>query len=213
MHPQLRPFTRQLFLDFCAIFSPEWPLIFFVVMIHQVIWPSPGTLTEAPQTRVPGLPIRDCARGCNNCVHTRAQMSAIDVTKKILFERLYLVPGMRTFAPWVNCPYAQLRLFTPQLFLDFCAIFFPEWPLNFWVIPIHQVISRYPPPNPVFYQNICNCLHLYQKEDHSKIWEIYATLPGAPQISSYVPILKLLFEICDRADLRFRAIHVVKLKS
>ena len=44
MHPQLRPFTRQLFLDFCAIFSPEWPLILFVIMIHQVSWPSPGTL-------------------------------------------------------------------------------------------------------------------------------------------------------------------------
>jgi len=48
---------------------------------------------------VPGLPIRDCARGCNNCVHTRVQMSAIDVTKKKLFERLYLVPGMGTFGP------------------------------------------------------------------------------------------------------------------
>jgi len=44
MHPQLRLFTLQLFLDFCAIFFPEWPLIFLVVTIHQVIWPSPGTL-------------------------------------------------------------------------------------------------------------------------------------------------------------------------
>jgi len=56
--------------------------------------------------RVPGLHIRDCAKGCNNCVHARAQMSAIDVTKMILFERLYLVLGMGTFEPWVNCPYA-----------------------------------------------------------------------------------------------------------
>jgi len=56
--------------------------------------------------RVPWFPIRDCARGCNNCVHTRPLMSAIDVTKKLLFERLYLVPGMGTFGPWVNCPYA-----------------------------------------------------------------------------------------------------------
>jgi len=39
--------------------------------------------------RVPGLPIRDCARGCNNCVYTRAQMSAIDVTKKKFLKRLY----------------------------------------------------------------------------------------------------------------------------
>ena len=39
--------------------------------------------------RVPGLPIRDCARGCDNCVHTRPQMSAIGVTEKTFFERLY----------------------------------------------------------------------------------------------------------------------------
>ena len=60
-----------------------------------------GSATECvrPVWRVPGLPIRDCARGCNNCVHTRAQMSAIDVIKKILFERLYLVSEMGTFEP------------------------------------------------------------------------------------------------------------------
>jgi len=44
MHPQPRPFTFQLFLDFCAIFFPEWPLNFFVIAIHQVMWPSPGIL-------------------------------------------------------------------------------------------------------------------------------------------------------------------------
>ena len=30
-YPQLRLFTLQLFLDFRAIFSPEWPLIFLVI--------------------------------------------------------------------------------------------------------------------------------------------------------------------------------------
>jgi len=40
MHPQLRPFTRQLFLDFCAIFFPEWPLFFFC---HH---DSPSNLAE-----------------------------------------------------------------------------------------------------------------------------------------------------------------------
>ena len=44
MHPQLRLFTLQLFLDSRAIFFPEWPLIFLIITIHQVIWPSPGTL-------------------------------------------------------------------------------------------------------------------------------------------------------------------------
>jgi len=44
MHPQPWPFNLQLFLDFRAIVFPEWPLIFVVITIHQVIWPSPGTL-------------------------------------------------------------------------------------------------------------------------------------------------------------------------
>jgi len=29
-------------------FFPEWPLIFLVISIHQVIWPSPGTLATSP---------------------------------------------------------------------------------------------------------------------------------------------------------------------
>ena len=44
VHPQPRPFTLLLFLDFRAIFFPEWPLICWIITIHQVIWPSPGTL-------------------------------------------------------------------------------------------------------------------------------------------------------------------------
>jgi len=49
--------------------------------------------------RVPGLPIRDCARGCDNRAHTRPQLSAIDMTEKTFFERMYLVPEMGTFGP------------------------------------------------------------------------------------------------------------------
>jgi len=75
--------------------------------------------------RVPGLTIRDCARGCNNREHTRTQLSAIDVTAKVFFERLYLVLGLSPFEPRVNCAYAP----TPpplahQLFFDFRAIIF-----------------------------------------------------------------------------------------
>ena len=33
-------------------------------------------------------------------------MSAIDVTVKLFFERLYLVPGLHEIAPQVHCPYA-----------------------------------------------------------------------------------------------------------
>jgi len=40
-------------------------------------------------TRVPGLPIRDCARGCNNRAQMCAQLCATDVTARTFFERLY----------------------------------------------------------------------------------------------------------------------------
>jgi len=60
--------------------------------------------------RVPGLPIRDCARGCNNRGQSRPMMSAIEVTAKLFFDRLYLVLGLHKIAPWVNCPYAPTSL-------------------------------------------------------------------------------------------------------
>jgi len=85
--------------------------------------PSPPQPLAA--LRVPGLPIRDCARGCNNCVHTRSQMCAIDMTEKILFERLYLVPGMSTFGPSVKCPCAPttLTVHTTTISRFLCNVF------------------------------------------------------------------------------------------
>jgi len=86
-----------------------------------------------PGPRVTGLPIRDCARGCNNCVHTRAQMHAIDVTKKHTIWAF--VFGSRNGHIWalsqLSLMHPQLRPFTLQLFLDFRAKNFPEWPLIF----------------------------------------------------------------------------------
>jgi len=59
------------------------------------------------------------------------------VTAKAIFERLYLVPGPRQFAPVVTIPYAPTPPpLTLQLLLHFSAfssIFFPEWSLNFCV--------------------------------------------------------------------------------
>ena len=52
----------QLFLDFRAKKFPKWPLNFFVSTIHQVIWPSPGTLTRA--TRACVWQIHSFARVC-----------------------------------------------------------------------------------------------------------------------------------------------------
>jgi len=50
-------------------------------------------------TRVQGLPIRDCARGCINPGYMWLQLSAMYVTEKTFFERLYLVLGLRQIAP------------------------------------------------------------------------------------------------------------------
>ena len=99
-------------------------------------------LTARVSGTTPGLCIRDCARGCNHCAQMRAQLSAIGVIAKTFFERLYLVLGLRKIALCVSCPCAstQLRHIISQPFLDFCAIFFPELPLIFLVITIHQVI-------------------------------------------------------------------------
>jgi len=87
---------------------------------------------ERPMTRVLGLPIRDCARGCNNRSQMCLHLSTIDVIEKTFFERLYLVIGMGTFGPWVNCPYAPT---TPTVYSTtiswFLCNFFPGWPLNF----------------------------------------------------------------------------------
>jgi len=66
------------------------------------------------RTRVPGLPIWDCARGCNNCDHRCSQLSAKSVTGNTFFERSQLVLGLRKILPWVNCPYV---LTTPTIHL------------------------------------------------------------------------------------------------
>ena len=49
-------------------------------------------------TRVQGLPISDCARGCINRGYRWLQLSAIDVTEKTFFKRLYLVLRLRKIA-------------------------------------------------------------------------------------------------------------------
>jgi len=99
------------------------------------------TDSTPPPPEGTGTPFRDCARDCNNCVHTRAQISAIGVTEKILFERLYLVPGMGTFGPCVNCPYAPTtQTVHPTTISRFTCNFPPEWLLIFLVSTKHQVI-------------------------------------------------------------------------
>jgi len=104
--------------------------------------------------RVPGLPIRDCARSCNNCGHTRPQMNTIDVSRKILFDRLYLVSGMSTFGPWVNYPYSPTTPTVHSTTISrFLCIFFPRMAPHFFGhhdSPSNLAKSRYPPPESAF---------------------------------------------------------------
>jgi len=95
-------------------------------MVKQI---TPGS------QRVPGLPIKDCAESCNSSVQRCTSSNSIDVTAKTFFESFYLVPGLSSFehSDQVNCPCAPtFPPLTLHLFLDFCAIFFPEWPLDFF---------------------------------------------------------------------------------
>jgi len=92
-------------------------------------------------TKVSGLPFRDCAASPNNFGPRWPKLSPIDVTAKIFFECLYLVPGL---APICALCHHALGAHTPtshstniSRFLCNCL---PEWPLNFFVITIHEVI-------------------------------------------------------------------------
>jgi len=61
---------------------------------------------QVVRSRVQGLPIKDCARGCINRGYMWLQLSAIDMTEKTFFERMYLVLGLRKIALCVSCPCA-----------------------------------------------------------------------------------------------------------
>jgi len=61
---------------------------FFLILM------GPRSSQEVVDKRVPGLRIRDCARGCSNCAQLCPQLNAIEVTARTFFERLYLDLGL-----------------------------------------------------------------------------------------------------------------------
>jgi len=130
--------------------------------------------------RVPGLPIRDCARGCNNRDPTWPKLSAIDVTSKTFFERVYLVLGWQKFVPWVTCPYAPTTpTITLQLFLDLFAIFSPNCTYIFFST-IHQEI--WPSPGTLPAPSIlCHDDHWYT---HGHAFSTYQCVPASALGSS-----------------------------
>jgi len=93
--------------------------------------------------RVQELPIRDCARASINRGKSRPMISAIDVTAKKFFERLYFVLGLH------KCALSQPSLYTHnpdrsiENYLSISLGFFsPNGPSFFW--------SRMAPHNPFF---------------------------------------------------------------
>ena len=100
-------------------------------MTHSYVWHDSFILTHLltntfidtsidKETRLSAL---SSHRICQMC----PKLSAIDVTAKTFFERLYLVPELRKFAPRVNCPYAPTpQPFTRQLISRFWYNFFPQ---------------------------------------------------------------------------------------
>jgi hypothetical protein len=116
-HPQRHWYNSKLnswYWQLRLVYIPDTGMVFGFFWIFFIF--VPGTHFYRKQTkyttpaRVPGLPIRDCARGCNNRAQMCSQLSAISVTAKTFFEHLYLVLGLRKIAPWVNCPYAPTTL-------------------------------------------------------------------------------------------------------
>jgi len=133
----------------CARYLDAYDLTPMCDMMHP---PRMLCLHTRDVTRVPGLPIRDCARNCNNREHTPTQLTAIHLTSKVFFDRLYLVLGLspfefrvncQLFESRVNCPYAPPTARSTAISRFLCN-FFPKWPLIFGQHTIHQVIWQCP---------------------------------------------------------------------
>jgi len=86
---------------------------------------------------VPNICIRNCADISNNLVPKGVKVSITDVKEKTIFEHLYLVPGLSTFGPWVNWPYAPTTptVYTPTISRFLCKKFprmAPQFFLSEW---------------------------------------------------------------------------------
>ena len=91
--------------DYFSIFCALGPCIFLSVRFTEQsgrvlitscsTWKIGRSNHKRPQgSRVPGLPVKNCARVSNNLVPRGTKVNAIDVTTKTFFERLYSGPGL-----------------------------------------------------------------------------------------------------------------------
>jgi len=106
-------------------------------------------------SRLPGLPIRDCAGSSNSLAQMRPKLSTTNVTAEVIFERLYLVPGLGPFGPRVNGPYVSTTpTVHPTTISRLPCNFFPRMDPHFagqHDSPSNPAESRYPHPVAVSY--------------------------------------------------------------
>ena len=96
---------------------------------------------------VPGLPIRDCTGSSNNLVPRIDKVSAIDVTAKASFDRLYLVSCWGTIGKichHVLCAPGHIPTSHTVTISRFRCLSFKPWPLNVCVSMIRLVIWTSP---------------------------------------------------------------------
>jgi len=106
-------------------------------------------------TMLLGLPIRDCAIGCSNRAQLCPQLSAIDVTAKTFFERLYLDLGLCEIVTWVNCPLCTHNSdHSHYNYFSISLQFFPRMAPHFFFhhdSPSNLAESQYPPRNGLYW--------------------------------------------------------------
>jgi len=126
-------FTEKTISQFSCNFFRMWPLIFCQHTINKVIMPRPGEGTGNPYERLCKRLLQLFTYACTNKVNRCDEQDTI--------WGLYLVPGIDTFGPWVNCPYAPT---TPTIYMTtisrFLCNIFPRMAHHFFGYPIHQVI-------------------------------------------------------------------------
>ena len=91
----------QFFLStrFASNLAQVVPRATFAPFPSEILKTRRSQPAQVGPTRVPALPMTDCARGCSNRAQMCPQLSAIDLTAKKKFERLFLVLGLRKIVP------------------------------------------------------------------------------------------------------------------
>jgi len=88
----------------------------------------------------PGLPIRNCAGSSNNLVPRGTKVSAIDVTQREFFERLYWFQDRAHLSLESTVRVLPHHHCSPYNYFSISVQFFRMWPLIFCQHTIHQII-------------------------------------------------------------------------